>query len=538
MHHLFAQYLFLILIILALVFFSERIKVAYPIILVIGGLLISVTNLFSDILINPEIVFLIFLPPLLYEAAWQTSWKEFWKFRRVIISFAFPIVILTSTVIAIFAQSFIPGFTLALGFLLGGIISPPDAVSATTIMRQVNAPKQLVSIIEGESLLNDASSLIIFQFAVLAVIKGQFSLQEATGRFFLVVIAGTLIGIAIAFILYWIHRLFKLSTSIQIVLSLLAPYAMYITAEQFHVSGVLAVVSGGLYLSTRRHSMMDYQSRIQGLNVWSNFVFVLNGLVFLLIGLELPIIVKELGPVKINAAIGYGLAISGVLIVTRLVCAMGASVFTKWASKYITVADANPGWKNPLVIGWAGMRGVVSLAAALSIPLLMNIKDRFPQRNLILFITFVVILVTLVVQGLTLPWLIRKLGIGVKKDDESELEKSLHIQKHLADVSLKLLEQKYQEETVTNPFAANLKDRLEAERLYVNESEAALNEHGEIEHASLLRFSEIYLHVLDHQRNSLLEINKTSEHDEELIRGYLALLDMEEYKVREKYGQR
>lgn len=538
MHHLFAQYLFLIIIILALVFLSERIKVAYPIILVIGGLLISVTNLFSDILIDPEIVFLIFLPPLLYEAAWQTSWKEFWKFRRVIISFAFPIVILTSTVIAIFAQSFIPGFTLALGFLLGGIISPPDAVSATTIMRQVNAPKQLVSIIEGESLLNDASSLIIFQFAVLAVIKGQFSLQEATGRFFIVVIAGTLIGIAIAFILYWIHRLFKLSTSIQIVLSLLAPYAMYLTAEQFHVSGVLAVVSGGLYLSTRRHSMMDYQSRIQGLNVWSNFVFVLNGLVFLLIGLELPIIVKELGPVKINAAIGYGLAISGVLIVTRLACAMGASVFTKWASKYITVADANPGWKNPLVIGWAGMRGVVSLAAALSIPLLMNIKDRFPQRNLILFITFVVILVTLVVQGLTLPWLIRKLGIGVKQGDESELEKSLHIQKHLADVSLKLLDEKYHDECISNPFAANLKDRLRAELQYVTESEAALNEQGAIEHASLLRYSEIYLHVLDHQRTCLLEINKTFEHDEELIRGYLALLDMEEYKVREKYGLR
>lgn len=538
MHHLFAQYLFLIIIILALVFLSERIKVAYPIILVIGGLLISVTNLFSDILIDPEIVFLIFLPPLLYEAAWQTSWKEFWKFRRVIISFAFPIVILTSTVIAIFAQSFIPGFTLALGFLLGGIISPPDAVSATTIMRQVNAPKQLVSIIEGESLLNDASSLIIFQFAVLAVIKGQFSLQEATGRFFIVVIAGTLTGIAIAFMLYWIHRLFKLSTSIQIVLSLLAPYAMYLTAEQFHVSGVLAVVSGGLYLSTRRHSMMDYQSRIQGLNVWSNFVFVLNGLVFLLIGLELPIIVKELGPVKINAAIGYGLAISGVLIVTRLACAMGASVFTKWASKYITVADANPGWKNPLVIGWAGMRGVVSLAAALSIPLLMNIKDRFPQRNLILFIAFVVILVTLVVQGLTLPWLIRKLGIGVKQGDESELEKSLHIQKHLADVSLKLLDEKYHDECISNPFAANLKDRLRAELQYVTESEAALNEQGAIEHASLLRFSEIYLHVLDHQRTCLLEINKTFEHDEELIRGYLALLDMEEYKVREKYGLR
>ena len=188
MHNQFIEYVLLILIILALVMIANKFGVAYPIILVLGGLILSFTDIFSHVTIAPELIFFIFLPPLLYEAAWQTSWKAFWKWRRVITGFAFPIVIITSCVIAFISNLLIPGFTLALGFLLGGIISPPDAISATTIMRRVNAPKSLVSIIEGESLLNDASSLIVFRFALVAVITGQLHFGEAIGSFFLVII--------------------------------------------------------------------------------------------------------------------------------------------------------------------------------------------------------------------------------------------------------------------------------------------------------------------------------------------------------------
>jgi CPA1 family monovalent cation:H+ antiporter len=179
----FIEFIFLVLIILALIMIANKLRVAYPIILVLGGLALSVTSVFSHVTIDPGMVFYIFLPPLLYLAAWQTSWKEFWKWRRVITIFAFPMVIVTSLVIAYVSTAIIPGFTLALGFLLGGIISPPDAISATTIMRQVNAPKSLVNIIEGESLLNDASSLIVFRFALVAVISGQFVFSEAAGSF-------------------------------------------------------------------------------------------------------------------------------------------------------------------------------------------------------------------------------------------------------------------------------------------------------------------------------------------------------------------
>src|SRR5215210_2251288 len=195
MQSVFIQYVYLILIILALIMIANKLRLAYPIVLVIGGLILSVTSIFPHVTIDPELVFLIFLPPLLYEAAWTTSWKEFWKWRRVITSFAFPIVIITSCVVAFVSTALIPGFTLALGFLLGGIISPPDAISATTIMRRVKMPKSLVSIIEGESLLNDASSLIVFRFALAAVITGQFHFQDAAISFFLVIVIGALIGL-------------------------------------------------------------------------------------------------------------------------------------------------------------------------------------------------------------------------------------------------------------------------------------------------------------------------------------------------------
>src|SRR5688500_2974220 len=356
MQSFFIQYTFLILIILALVMVANKLKIAYPIVLLLGGLLLSFTSAFANVSIDPEFVFLIFLPPLLYEAAWQTSWKEFYKWRRVITSFAFPIVILTSCVVAFASNAIIPGFTLALGFLLGGIVSPPDAVSATTIMRGVKVPKSLRTIIEGESLLNDASSLIVFRFALAAVITGNFNLGQAAGTFFLVVTMGILIGLLVGLVFYFIHRLLPTTTSIDVVLTLVTPYCMYYAAEQFHYSGVLSVVSGGLFLSSKRQTMLSYRSRVEGVNVWSNIVFVLNGLIFLLIGLQLPFIAQQLGGIGLGRAIWYGLVISLVLIFTRLLCTFGASLFTRLMSRFIIVADPNPGWKGPIILGWAGMR--------------------------------------------------------------------------------------------------------------------------------------------------------------------------------------
>jgi Na+/H+ antiporter len=531
MQSFFIQYVYLILIILALVMIANKLRLAYPIVLVLGGLALSFTAQFSSITIDPELVFFIFLPPLLYEAAWQISWKEFWKWRRVIASFAFPIVIITSCVIAFVSRALIPSFTLALGFLLGGIISPPDAISATTIMRRVNAPKGLVSIAEGESLLNDASSLVVFRFALAAVLTGQFHFQDAAVSFVLVIVMGVFIGLLVGIIFYAVHRWLPTTTSIEIVLTLLTPYCMYYVAEHFHFSGVLAVVSGGLLLSSKRQSMLTYQSRIQGINVWTNLVFVLNGLIFLLIGLQLPSITRQLDGISVSRAIAYGLVISFVLILTRLLCTFGASLFTRLMSHLITVADPNPGWRGPAVLGWSGMRGVVSLAAALSVPIAINGGQPFPDRALIHFITFVVILVTLVFQGLTLPWLIRI----VKPEDKfaaiPEPRQEIIIQKKMALAALQFLEAEYGDESIPNEHLNNLRARL---KLDLGLFHQELEERSHSEENSLSRFQTIYLGLLEHQRQVLNEMNRVAEFDEELIRKYLSLIDLEEYKIREK----
>jgi monovalent cation/hydrogen antiporter len=515
----------LVLAILLLVMLAQKIKTAYPIILVIGGLLLSLIPGLPRVSIDPELIFIIFLPPLLYEAAWYTSWKDFWRWRRVISSFAFLVVLITSLVVAIVSNAIIPGFSLALGFLLGGIVSPPDAVSATSILKQIKVPRRITSILAGESLMNDASSLIVFRFALIAVSTGQFVFHRAALSFVVVIVGGIAIGLAIAMIYYLIHKWMPTDTNIDVILTLTAPYTMYIIAEKLHVSGVLAVVSGGLFLSIRSHLFLSHRSRLRGINVWSSLAFVLNGLVFMLIGLELPAIVSQLGNVSLGTAIGYGLLITVLLIVARILCTLGASAFTVFISRYITTADSHPGWRGPIVIGWAGMRGVVSLAAALSIPLYASPGVPFPQRNLILFITFMVILLTLVVQGLTLPLVIRLVKMEDPDHYVSAEEQDIKTRKELASKSLAFLDQHHEATMKDNHALLQLRAKLETEGLLPDPE-------AELLHADYRR---VYLQLLARQRLWLLEMNKHPDSDEEIIRRHQGLLDLEEEKIRIRY---
>lgn len=524
----FIEYVFLIMTILALVMLAGKLRIAYPIVLVLGGLALSFVPVFPHMVIAPDLVFFIFLPPLLYEASWQVSWKEFWRWRRVITSFAFPIVIITAVAIAWFSHWLIPGFTLALGFLLGGIVSPPDAVSATSVMRGVSVPRSLISILEGESLLNDASSLIVFRFALAAVLTGQFHLGEASLTFLLVVVLGIVVGLAVGLFFYAIHRWLPTNSNIEIVLTLVTPYCMYFAAERLHCSGVLAVVSGGLLLSSKRQTMLTYRSRLEGVNVWSNLVFVLNGLVFLLIGLQLPAITGQLGEVQFVTALRYGLLISLALIIVRFACTFGAALFTRIMSRFITVADPNPGWKAPLISGWAGMRGVVSLAAALSIPVVTSQDQPFPFRNLILFITFIVILITLVVQGLTLPWLIRMVHMKDRFSPYPRRQQELIIQKKIAQVSREFLEERYPGKSFPTEHIANLHTRLSLDQKALEEQ---LQEPPHPDN-TWKGYTSVYLDMLDRQRSLLTGINRHSELDEELIRKYLSVIDLEEFRLR------
>ena len=535
MHQLIIQYAILLLVILSVVMLAKKIKVAYPILLVISGLLLSTFALFNDIEIQPELIFVIFLPPLLYEAAWNISWKDLWKWRRVIGSFAFIIVLLTSTVVALVSSVLIPGFTLALGFLLGGIISPPDAVSASAIIKNVSVPKRLSILLEGESLLNDASSLIVFRFALAAVMTGTFVFTQAAGDFFIVIIMGIVTGLVIAICFYFAHKYLPTTTNIDIILTLLSPYVMYIVAEDFHFSGVLSVVSGGLFLSARRDNFLSHRSRLQGINVWDAVAFVLNGFVFLLIGLELPVVIRGLGPGGLISAIGYSAVISLVLILTRLGCAFGAVYFTRFISRYIKTADANPSWKISLLFGWSGMRGVVSLAAALSIPLTLQSGDLFPQRNLILFITFSVIVVTLLLQGITLPTLVRWVNITETDYTLTPANQVKLIKQRLAQLSLNILDEQYPELLSANGLVKAIRIRMDSEL-------ALLSGQGDnmdpITDQSLYRdYVAVHHELIAAQRCLLKKLRNDNQFDDGLLRNQLDLLDLEEERLQRQFSQ-
>ncbi|RPE08877.1 Na+/H+ antiporter [Chitinophaga lutea] len=519
----FPFYLAVIVLIVLLIMLGNKIKVAYPVLLVLAGLLVSFIPGVPVLKIDPELIFIIFLPPLLYEAAWANSWKELWHWRRIIGSFAFIVVFLTAISVAFVANSFIPGFSLALGFVLGGIVSPPDAVSASAILKFVKVPKRMSAILEGESLLNDASSLIVFRFAMVAVATGQFIWYEAALSFGWMVIGGVGIGLLVGLVFLKAHKWLPTDVNMDIILTLVTPYAMYIAAEEAHTSGVLAVVSGGLFLSYHRHRFLSSSSRLRGENVWQSFVFLLNGLVFMLIGLDLPEIVAGLKQEGISfyEATGYGVLITFVLIFGRMLAAFGAVIVTRIASYFITVADRNPGLRAPFVMGWTGMRGVVSLAAALSIPVVMDNGLPFPHRNLVLYITFVVILLTLVVQGLTLPVIIRKVKLPDFNDHLPEEETEKHIREELAKESLDYLHQHHPGELEHSyhlrKLAGHWKNQL------VPDEPHRVPEH----------IQTIYINILDRQRTWLLQKNKNEQRiDEEIVRKFLHQIDLEEEKIK------
>lgn len=517
----FTFFLTLIVVIVLLIMLADKIKVAYPVLLVIAGLLISLLPGMQKLHIEPELIFIIFLPPLLYDAAFAISWKELWRWRRIIGSFAFVVVFLTAMSVAFVANSLIPGFSLALGFLLGGIVSPPDAVSANAILKFVKLPKRMASILEGESLLNDASSLIIFRFAVIAVTTGQFIWYEAALSFGWMIVGGVAVGLLIGWLLIKAHRILPTDANIDIVLMLVAPYAMYIAAEEIHSSGVLAVVSGGLLMSGKRNDFLSSTSRLRGFNVWQSLVFLLNGIVFLLIGLDLPEISEGLKQedIGLSLAIGYGLLVTAVLIVGRFLASFGAVIITRIAGNFIPVADKNPGLKAPLVLGWSGMRGVVSLAAALSIPVEMSSGVPFPHRNLVLFITFVVILATLVLQGLTLPWLIKKVTIPDFGDHHNEEEAEKLLKKGLTEHTLQYFKTHYPSQAESNKHLQQIASLLE----HKNNMEPEMSTEAK----------RIYLEILEQKRIWLLNKNKTDDKmDEEIVRKFLYAIDLEEEKLK------
>jgi Na+/H+ antiporter len=410
----------LLLAVAVLALLARRLHIPYPILFVVGGLLLGLVPTLPKVRLDPELVFLFFLPPLLFPAALFTSWRDFRANLRSISLLAVGLVLFTTVSVAILSH-YLMGLPMAVGLVLGAIISPPDAIAATAIANRLRVPRRLVTILEGESLVNDATALVAYRFATLAVATGSFSLTQASVMFLWVGFGGIGMGLLFGWLAAKFHQCVD-DAPIEITVSLLTPFAAYLSAERLEVSGVLAVVTAGLYLGRRMPDILTFQTRLQGGPVWDMVEFLLNGFVFILIGLQLPEILNALTSAEMPVAqvIGYALAISVAVILIRIVWVFPASYLPRLASKSLRQRDPYPRWQNVALVAWTGMRGVVSLAAALALPLTAQNGQPFPARDLIIFITFVVILVTLVVQGVSLPPLIRLLGI--KDDGSVELE--------------------------------------------------------------------------------------------------------------------
>lgn len=517
----------LLFVVSMLAMLSDKLRISYPIFLVIAGLGIGVIPGIPTISLDPDIVFIIFLPPLLYSAAWYTPWHDFWRMRRPIGLLGFGLVLCTALAIAWFSNWLIPNFSLPLGFLLGGIISPPDAVAATSVLQNLRVPKGAVTILEGESLVNDAASLIVFRFALAAIFTGKFLLWKAGVDFLLVIFMGILIGLAVAHIAYAIHRWLPTTSSIDTAITLISPYLMYIAAEHFHYSGVLAVVSGGLFLSYRSHDILSYDSRLQSQSVWNVLIFLLNGVVFILIGLQLPVIIHGLGEYSLKEAIWYGIAISVVTILVRLVWVYPGAYLPRMLSKKIR-REPSPGWRPIFLVGWSGMRGVVSLASALAIPLTLSSGENFPHRNLILFITFCVILSTLVFQGLSLPLIIRWLKIEVKGNEEEE---RLAIRLRLANVALEYITAHYPDESRTIEAFSRLKARYER-MIAITDKQLQKDSTESAKPSFIPRYRQLLLELVTIQRQELSRMRRDNDYSEELLRNKETELDLEEARFR------
>lgn len=430
--------LLLLVCVVALAVLAKRFKTPYPIVLVIAGLVLSLLPRMPHIELNPNVVFLLFLPPLLFSASAQTSWRDF-RYNLVSISMlALGLVSFTVYGVAIASRWILPHFTWQLGLVLGAVVCTTDAIAATSIGRRLGLPQRITDIIEGESLVNDASGLLALQITIAIVVSGHAPpFSERMLRLSYLIGSSILIGLVLAVFVSWIVKQIE-DAPIEITITIITPYVVYLTAESLHSSGVLATVACGIYLGHQTSFYFSTRARLQGAAVWETLSFVLNGIVFILIGLQLPYILAEIRTISFSRLLVTGLLFSAVVILLRMVWVYPGGWTSNWIRRRLLhQQESLPDPRYIFVIGWTGMRGVVALAAAISLPRFLNDGTPFPERNVIIFLTFCVIFVTLVLQGLTLPFIIRRLGLSGAVTPNPEEEQARYA---MIDAALAYLE--------------------------------------------------------------------------------------------------
>jgi Na+/H+ antiporter len=519
--------LLLLLVITAFASLARKLRTPYPIVLVVAGLLLGVIPGIPRITLDPELIFLVVLPPLLYAAAWVTSWRDFSYNLVSIAMLAIGLVSFTVIGVAVAGPLLFPGFDWRVGLALGATVATTDAIAATSIAKRIGLPKRIVDLLEGESLLNDATGLLALEFAIAIVVDGQYpTVGSGILRLLYLAAGGIGVGIVVGRIVEWFeHRIDD--APIEIAVSILTPYVAYLTAEAIHASGVLAAVAAGLYLGRQSSKFLSPNVRLQANAVWSSLTFILNGFVFVLIGLQLPTVLAGVREVDTRHLVLYGALFSIFLILFRLFWTFpGAHVAYYIRTRLLHQKEKRPEARQVFVIGWTGMRGVIALAAAMSLPETIADGRPFPHRDLIVFLTFCVILVTLVFQGLTLPWLIRVLGLAAASGAECDRQEGrrLTIQAVLA----RLEEMRRSDQSGLTDVYDDLERHYQHRLASVSDDSG---KHGTVSAEQYFRYLDLSRTVLEVERQAALRLRDEDRITDEVLREMEYEMDLSETRL-------
>jgi CPA1 family monovalent cation:H+ antiporter len=513
----------LLLALAAMLIVAPRLHIPYPIFLVLGGLALGFTPGIPALQLPPDVVLVAVLPPLLYGGAFFTSLRDLRASWLPIGMLAVPLVIVTMVVVAVVAHEWIDNMSWQAAFVLGAIVSPTDPIAATAIMRRLGVPRRVVTIVEGESLVNDGTALVLYRVAVTAAVSGAFSLWDATWHFLWGVVGGVGIGVAVGFLVAEVRRRLD-NPPVEVTISLMTGYFAFIPANAIGASGVLAVVTAGIYLGWRTAELTSVQTRLQGVAVWEILGFVLNALLFTLVGLQLSRILDALQGRSTGSLMWWGLLITVAVIATRLVWAPLLTLLPKLFFARLRHGPITAG--APALISWSGMRGAVSLAAALAIPLTTDAGASFPERDLIIFLTFCVILGTLVIQGLTLPAVIRVFRL---EPDHLAEEEDARARIVAADAALVRLEELAGEDWVRDDTAERMRG-LYAFRKNRFASRFDEGSDGAIEQQSQA-YQRLRRELLDAERSAVVDLRRQGTISSDVERGLLRDFDLEDARL-------
>ncbi|MEV8090192.1 Na+/H+ antiporter [Streptomyces nigra] len=512
---------------------ARRVPVPAPLLLVAAGLMVSYVPGVPDYTLDPHIVLPLILPPLLYTAATDSSYLDLRAQLRPVALLSVGYVLFATVVVGYAAYLLVPGLPLTAALVLGAVVAPPDAVAATAVARRVGLPSRITTILQGESLVNDATAITAYRVAVAAAVGEGATWLGGIGEFLLAAVGGVVVGLVLMVPIHWLRTHLK-EALLQNTLSLLTPFVAYAVAEQVHASGVLAVVVVALYLGHRAWEV-DFATRLQEEAVWKMVAFVLESAVFALIGLQLPVVLKGLGAYEGGTAAWYALALFAVVVASRFAWVYPATFLPRMLSARIREREDEPTWKGPFVISWAGMRGVVSLAIAFSIPLAMHDGRPFPERNLILFLTFTTVIGTLVVQGVTLPALIRLLKLP-GRDPQAETLAEANAQAQASRVAEERLRELLADErnTLPEPLVERLRAVLERRRNSVWERLGQANPiTGESVDDTYRRLAR---ETIGAERAVFVRLRDGRYIDDEMLRTLLRRLDLEEAAAYREQG--